>query len=203
MSLSANISSTPHIEPDALKKILLHTCCAPCAGYVISLLEEDYSVTAFFYNPNIHPIKEYTKRREELLRYSASKGFMVHEGDYDTRRWFDSVKEVRFLGERSERCRRCITLRLRKTFEKAKEESIETVSTTLTISPHKDAKMINEIGRTLSEEYGISFLEADFKKNDGFRKSLEISRAENFYRQRYCGCVYSASPLYRGHRKAP
>ncbi len=183
-----------------MKKILLHTCCAPCAGYVISLLKKEYSITAFFYNPNIHPGKEYEIRRQELLRYAASKSFSIIEGDYDARRWFDCVKTERFRGERSERCRRCITLRLRKTFEKAKEESIETVGTTLTISPHKDAKMINEIGLGLSKEYGISFLVADFKKNDGFRKSLEISRAENFYRQRYCGCVYSRFPIYSGRR---
>ncbi len=165
---------------------------------MISLLEKDYSVAAFFYNPNIHPKGEYIKRRDELSGYSASRNFAVIEGEYDVRRWFDYVKDMRFLGERSERCRRCITLRLRKTFEKAKEESIEAICTTLTISPHKDAKMINEIGLGLSKEFGISFLVADFKKNDGFRKSLEISRAENFYRQRYCGCVYSAFPMYRG-----
>jgi len=155
-------------------------------------------VVSFFYNPNIHPVKEYEKRREELKRYGTSKAFPVIEGEYDARQWFSAVKEMRFSGERSERCRRCIAIRLRRTFEKAKEESIETVCTTLTISPHKDAKMINEIGIGLSREYGLEFLVADFKKNDGFRKSLEISRAENFYRQRYCGCVYSAIPMYRG-----
>lgn len=143
-------------------------------------------------------MKEYVKRREELKRYGASKAFPVIEGEYDARQWFSAVKEMRFSSERSERCRRCIAIRLRRTFEKAKEESIETVCTTLTISPHKDAKMINEIGIGLSREYGLEFLVADFKKNDGFRKSLEISRVENFYRQRYCGCVYSAIPMYRG-----
>lgn len=169
---------------------------------MISLLEEKYSVTALFYNPNIHPIKEYAKRREEMLRFCASRDLHILEGEYNSRQWFDCVKSVRFLGERSERCRRCISFRLQHTFEKAKEESIETVCTTLTVSPHKDAKMINEIGLRLAKKYGIAFLVADFKKNDGFRKSLEISRAENFYRQRYCGCAYSASPLYSGgHQK--
>ncbi len=177
---------------------MLHSCCAPCAAYVVSLLERDFSVVSYFYNPNIHPKTEYLKRRDELRRYSTAKGFRLMEGEYDAKRWFDSVKKYRFLGEKSDRCRKCISMRLERTFEKAKEELIGTVCTTLTISPHKDANMINKIGRELSERFGIEFLVADFKKNDGFKKSLEISRSENFYRQSYCGCVYSSNLRYRG-----
>ncbi|MCX7678111.1 MAG: epoxyqueuosine reductase QueH [Spirochaetes bacterium] len=180
-----------------MKTILLHCCCAPCAAYVINLLENTYSIVAYFYNPNIHPLHEYKKRQNELKRYSSKKRFPLIEGEYDERRWFKEVKEYRFMGERSLRCRRCISIRLEKTFEKAKEKSITVVGTTLTISPHKDSTMINEIGCELSKKFGIEFFVADFKKNDGFKKTIEISKIENFYRQKYCGCIYSNHPIYR------
>ncbi len=178
------------------KSILLHCCCAPCAGHVQNLLGGEYEVVSFFYNPNIHPRREYEKRLDELRRFSRKKAFRLIEGEYDAGEWFRRVKERRFEGERSGRCRLCIAMRLERSFAKAAEESIGLVGTTLSISPHKDASMINELGRGLSARYGIGFFEADFKKNDGFRKSLDISRAEGFYRQNYCGCVYSRHSLY-------
>ena len=153
-------------------------------------------MNAFFYNPNIHPLPEYRKRLDELEGYAASTGFQMLFGDYDVREWVSLVKSQRFKGERSERCRRCIHLRLEKSFKKAMDLSIPMVGTTLTVSPHKDAEMINSIGRELSGLYGIEFLAADFKKNDGYRKSVEISRQHGFYRQNYCGCVYSLNPRY-------
>jgi predicted adenine nucleotide alpha hydrolase (AANH) superfamily ATPase len=172
-------------------KLLLHSCCAPCFGYVFELLRSQYSIIAFYYNPNIAPSKEYNKRYEELKNFCNVKQVQLFEGEYDARRWTGLVKEHRFSGERSERCRICYEIRLRKSFEFAKAGNIGMVATTLSISPHKDADIINSTGKNLSREFGIEFLEADFKKNDGFKKSLELSRAYGFYRQNYCGCIYS------------
>lgn len=180
------------------KDILLHTCCAPCVSRVHEILGESFRVVSFYCNPNIHPRGEYEKRLSELSRFSREKGFTVIAGDYEVRAWTDRVKPHRFRGERSERCRQCIAFRLERSFEKARDLSIGTVATTLTISPHKDAGMINELGLDLSRKYGIDFHEADFKKNDGYRKSVELARRYGLYRQNYCGCVYSLHSRYRG-----
>lgn len=180
------------------ENILLHSCCAPCAGYVREVLSGDYRIVSFFYNPNIQPRREYEKRLGELERFSRELDFPLLAGEYDVRSWTERVKPHRFGGERSERCRQCIAMRLERSFEKAREESIGMVGTTLTISPHKDAAMINALGKELSQRFGIAFLEADFKKRDGYRKSLEVSRRHGFYRQNYCGCVYSMHDRYRG-----
>ncbi|MBP7585669.1 MAG: epoxyqueuosine reductase QueH [Spirochaetes bacterium] len=178
--------------------ILLHTCCAPCVTHVQDLLANAYRVVSFYYNPNIHPRGEYEKRLGELRRFSNEKGFPVITGDYDARAWTDRIKPHRFEGERSERCRQCIEMRLERSFEKAREESIGMVGTTLTVSPHKDAAMINALGRELSRRFGIDFLESDFKKNDGYRRSAALARQYGLYRQNYCGCVYSMHDRYRG-----
>jgi predicted adenine nucleotide alpha hydrolase (AANH) superfamily ATPase len=172
-------------------KLLLHSCCAPCFGYVFELLESQYCITPFFYNPNIAPLNEYRKRFEEIKNFCITKKVKLFEGEYDARKWTGLVKEHRFSGERSERCRVCYEIRLRKSFEFAFTNNINMVATTLSISPHKDAEMINSIGKKLGSEFNLEFLEADFKKNDGFKKSLELSRAHGFYRQNYCGCIYS------------
>jgi epoxyqueuosine reductase len=173
------------------KKILLHTCCAPCIAYVNELLSQNFQVTAFYYNPNISPESEYRKRLAELERFSENKDLKLLTGDYDIRSWTSRVKEFRFLGEKSLRCRECISMRLEKSFEVAAERGMNSVASTLSISPHKDADMINSIGKELEERFGVEFLPADFKKNNGYRKSVEISREMGFYRQNYCGCIYS------------
>ena len=172
-------------------KILLHSCCAPCFCHVYELLESKYSIIPFFYNPNIAPLSEYYKRLEELKIFCSLKRVTCFAGEHDARTWTSLVKEHRFSGERSERCRICIEIRLRKSFEFAAANSIGIVTTTLSISPHKDAVMINNIGKKIASEFGMEFLEADFKKNDGFKKSLLLSKTLGFYRQNYCGCIYS------------
>ncbi|MBN2403059.1 MAG: epoxyqueuosine reductase QueH [Spirochaetes bacterium] len=172
-------------------RLLLHSCCAPCFGYVYELLESQYSIIPFFYNPNIAPLTEYNKRLEELKNFCGLKKVKLSIGEYDAKSWTSVVKEHRFSGERSERCWLCYEVRLRRSFEYAAANSIDMVTTTLSISPHKDAARINILGKKLSMEFGIEFLEADFKKNDGFKKSLELSKAYGFYRQNYCGCIYS------------
>lgn len=186
--------------------LLLHSCCAPCFSYVFELLREEYDVTAFFFNPNIAPSSEYVKRLNEMERFSSLKGFTLLTGPYSIREWTLQVKPYRFYGEGSVRCRECFRIRLEASFRKAVELGIGCVATTLSISPHKNAGMINSIGSELSEKYGISFLEADFKKKDGFRKSVEMSREHGFYRQNYCGCIYSKlernrDRLWPGSRK--
>lgn len=154
-------------------------------------LAPDYHVTAFFYNPNISPRREYEIRRDELVHYGRRMEFPAIEGEWNIKDWTRAVYAYRFAGERSIRCWQCYRFRLEETFRKAGELGMGTVATVLSISPHKDSVKINEIGRELSAAYGIEFLEADFKKKDGFKRSVEISRSENFYRQNYCGCVYS------------
>jgi predicted adenine nucleotide alpha hydrolase (AANH) superfamily ATPase len=160
-------------------------------SYVYELLQNEFDVTAFYINPNISPEKEYLKRLNELERFSQLKGFDLIEGEYNQRSWVSRVKKFRFEGERSERCRQCIRMRLEATFRKAAETGAERVATVLTISPHKDADMINTLGKELEEEYGIPFLAADFKKKGGFQRSVELTREYGFFRQNYCGCIYS------------
>ncbi|MFH0856541.1 MAG: epoxyqueuosine reductase QueH [bacterium] len=173
------------------KKMLLHCCCAPCAAYVVSVLEKDYNLTLFFYNPNIHPGYEYENRLHELKKFADMKNMELISGEYDMKNWFSKTAGREEDTERGERCRICYDARLRKTAEFAKENSFDFWSTTLTISPHKSAEMINKIGLDLEKEFGTEFLSADFKKKDGFKKSLDMSRQYDFYRQNYCGCLYS------------
>lgn len=173
------------------KKLLLHACCAPCLGYVYELLSVEYDLTVFFFNPNIAPRAEYDRRLAEVVAFRKMKGFELTVGDYNIREWTAPVKEFRRLGERSERCLNCFRFRLAAAFEKARETGIDLVTTTLSVSPHKDASMLAQAGNELATRTGIGFLAADFKKNDGYRKSVLLSREYGFYRQDYCGCVYS------------
>ncbi|MBN2159755.1 MAG: epoxyqueuosine reductase QueH [Spirochaetes bacterium] len=173
------------------RSLLIHACCAPCISYVYELFADSHDVTVFFYNPNIAPRSEYAKRLAETERFAAEKKFTLVIGDYNAREWTMRVKDYRFLGERSPRCRECITIRLEASFRKAREMGIGAVTTSLSVSPHKDAAMINGIGRILEERYGIRYIEGDFKKGDGYRKSVALSRVYGFYRQNYCGCIYS------------
>jgi predicted adenine nucleotide alpha hydrolase (AANH) superfamily ATPase len=160
------------------------------------LLRDEYEVISFFYNPNISPPREYEKRFHELQQFALKSGFPLVEGPRDSRNWTERVRNFRFEGERSVRCRECYRIRLEETFKEAVKRQIEIVTTVLSVSPHKDAVMINAIGRELSALYNISFLEADFKKKNGFKKSVEISKENGFYRQAYCGCVYSQHQRY-------
>lgn len=173
------------------KKLLLHTCCAPCIGYVYELLSVKFRVTSFFYNPNIMPAGEYRTRFLELKSYSETKKFTLLTEYPDMKQWVKCIKELRYLGEGSQRCWKCYEFRLDKTFRKAVECGFDFVATTLSISPHKNASKINEIGVALSSKYNIDFYFADFKKNNGVQKSIEISKKNRFYRQNYCGCIYS------------
>lgn len=173
--------------------LLLHACCAPCSSHTLLFLCDFFRITLYFFNPNIAPESEYIYRREELKRLVSELGLDVDiiDEDYDSAPFYALAKGYEDLPERGERCRRCIEYRLRKTAEKAKSLNYDYFTTTLTISPHKDCEFINQCGGKLSEEFGISYLFSDFKKHDGYKHSIELSKEYNLYRQDYCGCVYS------------
>lgn len=173
------------------EKLLLHVCCAPCAIYPLDQLAEKYELTIFFYDPNIHPRKEYNQRLEEIKKYAKKKNIAIEEGDYDTAEWFSKTKGMENEPERGKRCDTCFDMRLSKTAAKASVEKYDIWATALTISPHKDAAKINIIGKKLSQTFGVDFLTSDWKKKDGFKIATQMSKDEGFYRQDYCGCVYS------------
>ncbi len=172
-------------------KLLLHICCAPCSTAVIERLASDYDVTGFFYNPNIHPAAEYRQRLGEMRRYSLEVGFDFIEGRYESDRWFELAQGLEHEPEGGERCRVCYRMRLEETAKAAREGGFDIFTTTLSISPHKNAEAINSIGLELGERYDISFLSADFKKKDGFKESVLASKKHRLIRQNYCGCIYS------------
>lgn len=178
------------------RKLLLHSCCAPCSSYVLEYLSNYFEITVFYYNPNISSDEEYKKRVEEQKRfineYPAKYKISFIEGDYDTKKFYEAVKGLEKCEEGHERCFVCYEMRLRKTAELAKEmQCFDYFTTTLTISPLKDSAKLNEIGYRLSEEYGVSYLLSDFKKKNGYKRSVELSHEYNLYRQNYCGCIFS------------
>ena len=180
---------------ERVPRLLLHSCCGPCSTYCIQTLAEYFSVTVFYYNPNISAEEEYRKRVEEQKRFisefPAKYKVSFIEGDYDTKEFYDIAKAYEQCREGGERCFRCYELRLRKTCETAKAGGFDYFTTTLTISPLKNSVKLNEIGLKLSEEYDMPYLLSDFKKKEGYKRSIELSHEYNLYRQNYCGCVYS------------
>lgn len=176
--------------------LLLHSCCAPCSSGVITQLTDDYNVTVFYYNPNTYPNEEYEKRKKEQIRYLAAlkeRGYHIDyiEGDYDPSVFFEAVKGHEDDREGEERCHICYELRMRETAKKAAENSFDYFTTTMSVSPHKDAAALNKIGAFLAKEFKVAYLYSDFKKHDGFKKSIDESKRYNLYRQNYCGCKYS------------
>jgi len=174
------------------ESVLVHTCCAPCAAYCFrKLTDEGFKITGYFYNPNIHPEKEYRIRLGELIRFSDKENHRLIVESDQAEVWFRAIKGFELEKEGGKRCELCFELRLEKAAKYAKQNGFDAFTTVLTISPHKNSNAINKIGKQTEEKYGIKYLEENFKKQDGFRKSNEISRQYGFYRQNYCGCVYS------------
>lgn len=174
------------------KKILVHSCCAPCACYPLQFLKLlEYEQTAYFYNPNITDENEYQKRLDEFVKYCDKYGFKYIIEPHNPSEFYDVAKGLETAPEKGERCEKCFELRLEKTAQKAKELNLDSFTTTLTISPHKDSKTIFEIASTLASKYEITFSDFDFKKNNGFKVSREIVRFNNMYLQNYCGCEFS------------
>ncbi|MDO5401912.1 MAG: epoxyqueuosine reductase QueH [Eubacteriales bacterium] len=176
-------------------RLLLHSCCAPCSSYVIEYLSQFFLITVFYYNPNISKEEEYRKRVEEQKRFirefPAKNKVDFIEGDYDTKSFYTSVKGLEHCKEGGERCFKCYELRLKKTASLAKELSFDYFTTTLSISPLKNSVKLNEIGQQLGEEAGVDYLLSDFKKKEGYKRSIQLSKEYNLYRQNYCGCIYS------------
>jgi len=171
--------------------LLLQACCAPCTTHPYRLLSEQYLVTVLFYNPNIHPAAEYQKRLAEIERFSKRWNFSLFTGSYDDERWFQLTAGLEKEPEGGRRCLVCYRMRMGETARLAVKRGFDCFTTALSVSPHKNAEAINRIGAELAAEFGIPFVSADFKKKDGFKISCRISREENFYRQDYCGCMYS------------
>ncbi len=187
-------------------RLLLHSCCAPCSSYVLEYLSGFFQITVLYYNPNIYPVREYEKRVEEqkqfidrfsqkiLTEKEDDKTFYpieFVEGSFDSERFYQMAKGLEETPEGGERCVRCYELRLRRAAEYAVRLHMDYFTTTLSISPLKNAEKLNEIGERLAEEYGISYLCSDFKKKNGYKRSVELSREYGMYRQDYCGCVFS------------
>ena len=179
--------------------LLLHSCCAPCSSYVLEYLSQYFKITIFYYNPNIFPEEEYKKRVEEQKRLISQlptkNPVSFIEGEYIPQDFYNMAKGMEDLKEGGERCFKCYRLRLEKTAKLAKEQGFDYFTTTLSISPYKNAPKLNEIADELSEIYSVKNLPADFKKKEGYKRSIQLSSEYNLYRQNYCGCVYSKRDL--------
>lgn len=176
-------------------KLLLHSCCAPCSSYCLEYLSEYFYITVFYYNPNIYPKEEYRMRVAEqqnfIRQFPAKHPITFVEGVYEPDRFYGTVQGLEEEKEGGERCFSCYELRLREAAELAREMDMDYFTTTLSISPLKNAGKLNEIGGRLAAEYGMSYLFSDFKKRDGYKRSAELSKEYGMYRQYYCGCVFS------------
>ena len=172
-------------------KLLLHICCIGCGAYVSQVLQENYKVVLYFYNPNIWPLAEMEKRLEEIKKVARKNNLKVIVADYNHDNWLQAVKGHEQDPEKGERCRICYQDRMEATAKHAQAHGFSYFTTTLTVSPHKDAKIVSAIGKELAEKYGVGFLDQDFKKQDGFKKSARLSKDLGLYRQDYCGCEFS------------
>ena len=188
-------------KEEQVPRLLLHSCCAPCSSYVLEYLANYFEITVFYYNPNIFPENEYTKRileQQMLIDYMPKKHLVSFlAGNYDRERFFEITSGLEHLKEGGERCFRCYELRLEEAARIAKEGGFEYFTTTLSISPLKNADKLNEIGMKVGKKYGVQYLQSDFKKKNGYKRSVELSNEYGLYRQDYCGCEFS----YRDRQK--
>lgn len=175
--------------------LLLHSCCAPCSSYVLEYLSEYFKITVLYYNPNIFPLEEYKYRIEEQRRLieslPAKNPISFIPTEYEPEKFYEAVKGYENIPEGGERCFKCYELRLREAASYARRGDFDYFTTTLSISPLKKADKLNEIGLRLEEEYGVKYLCSDFKKKNGYKRSVELSAEYGLYRQEYCGCVFS------------
>ena len=191
------------------KSLMLHSCCAPCSSAVLEKLQKIFAITVFFYNPNISEDTEYLKRVEEQKRLIGALNkkhpdFQIQmlEGDYAPEDFYAMAKGLEKCPEGGERFFRCFRLRLEQTAKRAKEGDYDFFTTTLTISPLKNATKLNEIGEELAKEYGVTWLPSDFKKKEGYKRSIELSKEYDLYRQNYCGCAYSKAESLKRDKHA-
>ena len=183
------------VRNGCVPSLLLHSCCAPCSSYVISFLSQYFNITILYYNPNISPQEEYEKRKKEqirLIKELKTKNKLDYlDCDYDNELYNELIKGYETESEGGNRCSICFKMRLEKTAKLAKENNYDYYCSTLTVSPHKNSKIINEIGETIANKHNIKWLYSDFKKNEGFKQSITLSKKYDLYRQDYCGCIYS------------
>jgi len=187
-------SEIEKIKDNKIKpRLLLHACCGPCSSYVIEYLSKYFDITIYYYNPNTYPRLEYVRRLDELNKFinNFNNSVKVIEENYEPNEFYNTIKGLEHLGEKSERCYKCYELRLNKSAMYAKNNNYDYFTTTLSISPYKNADWINEIGKELEDKIGIKYLYSDFKKKNGYKRSIELSKKYDMYRQEYCGCVYS------------
>lgn len=191
--------------PDGVGKVLLHSCCAPCSGEVIEALAASaIDFTIFFYNPNIHPEEEYVRRKAENARFASKMGIPFVDADYDTERWFERVKGLEHEPERGHRCTECFGLRLERSALYAHEHGFPLLTSSFGISRWKDMIQVNACGHKAASRYtDVKYWDHDWRKNGGASRMVDITKREGFYRQNYCGCVYSRrdSDLRRGDKK--
>ena len=188
-----------HVQKGEVPTILLHSCCAPCSSYVIERLSNYFDITILYYNPNISPFSEYDKRKKEQIRLVNTMKTIhpvkIMDCDYDNDIYESKIKGLENEPERGKRCSVCFRLRLEKTAKLAKDNNFDYFCTTLTVSPYKNSNLINAIGKELGDIYDITYLASDFKKKNGYKRSIELSSEYNLYRQNYCGCKYSKRGL--------
>ena len=184
-----------NVREDQVPSLLLHSCCAPCSSYTIEYLSQYFKITVLYYNPNISPKSEYEKRKSEQLRLidemETKYPVSFLDCDYDYNEFLNIAKGYETCKEGGERCFRCYRLRLEKAAALAKEKGFDYFCTTLSISPLKNSQKINEIGFELEKEYGVKWLPSDFKKKEGYKRSIVLSKEYNLYRQNFCGCAFS------------
>ncbi len=192
--LKASNYDRPKLEtPNGESSLLLHSCCAPCAGEIMeAVAASDIDTTVYFYNPNIHPIEEYELRKEENKRYCEALNFKFIDADYDKDNWFDRIKGLEDEPERGERCTKCFDMRFERSALFAHENNFSLFATTLGISRWKDLDQVNNSGLRASKRYDdLTFWDFNWRKQGGSSRMIEISKREEFYQQEYCGCVYS------------
>ena len=205
LSLERTLKAIEGLEKK--KTLLLHACCAPCSSYVLEYLSKYFDITLFFYNPNIYPEEEFRFREAELRRLIGEmplpESVNIISGRYEPSEFFDIARGYEELSEGDERCHRCYALRLEESARAAKEGGFDYFCTTLSISPYKNAEWLNSIGKETSEKYGVGYLFSDFKKKNGYKRSIELSEQYSLYRQDYCGCVFSKRDAEKRRKEKP
>ncbi len=183
------------VKGQRVPRLLLHSCCAPCSSYVLEYLSSFFEITVFYYNPNIYPENEYGKRIKEQQTLIGEMPFRYpvsfQAGSYDQEKFYEMAKGMEQMSEGKERCFRCYEMRLRQTAKEALKGNYDYFTTTLTISPMKNAEKLNSLGLEIASQYGLNYLVSDFKKKNGYKRSIELSKDYGLYRQEYCGCRFS------------
>ncbi len=192
-------------ENGKIPRLLIHSCCAPCSSYVLEYLSDFFAITVYYYNPNIYPKSEYYKRvkeQERLIKSMPLKNPVLFvEGEYEPQKYYDLVKGHENDPEGGDRCAICYRMRLEEAAKTARQGGYDYFTTTLTVSPYKNAEKLNKIGSEAAEIYGVRFLPSDFKKRNGYKRSIELSGEYGLYRQDYCGCVFSQRGRSRKNKK--